>query len=334
MVPKNAILIAVLVLMCIPGAHALTVVSTTSVLWDPIQYIGGENVEVIYIADPTICPHMQSDIIPNRIQLQKEFISTADLFVAHNGSVDADYVMPYVDDFMQANGYGEVAWVPLENPSMTWNTPEKAKALASEVAGWLIEADPSNEAAYQSGLDAYLAEIDAADLTDEERERIAGQDAVVMVWQQEPAEAWLGLNVVTIYGPEFYMGGKYTPAKVVDDISTNPEPYQNVQYVIENMQSGEMAKGLHEYLTGTAGVEAERVIFTNFPKSLPGVDSIPDVLRYNKNLVMPAEQATQATTAAAAETPSTTTSAEAPLGTLTVVGGVAGAALLLRGSRK
>lgn len=69
-----------------PGAHALSIVSTTTVLWDPAQYIGGEKVEVIYIADPTICPHMQADIIPNRIQMQKEFIRDADLFIAHNGS--------------------------------------------------------------------------------------------------------------------------------------------------------------------------------------------------------------------------------------------------------
>jgi len=40
---------------------------------------------VIYIADPAICPHVQGDIIPNRIQLQREFIANADLFVAING---------------------------------------------------------------------------------------------------------------------------------------------------------------------------------------------------------------------------------------------------------
>jgi zinc/manganese transport system substrate-binding protein len=331
MVSKNIILLAVLVLMCIPGAQALTVVSTTSVLWDPIQYIGGEHVEVIYIADPTICPHMQADIIPSRIQMQKDFISTADLFVAHNGSVDMDYVMPYVDEFMESNGYGEVAWVTLENPSMTWNTPTTAKALASEVTGWLIEADPANEAAYQTGLDAYLAEIDAADLTDDERERIAGQDVIVMVWQQEPAEAWLGLNVVNIYAPEFYQGGSKTAAKLVDDIMANPDNYADVRYVIENMQSGELAKGVEEALLDR-NIAVERVIFTNFPKSLPDVDSIPDVLRHNKNLVMPAEEATAAPTSAT-ETASTTAPPEAPLGTLTVVGGVAGAALLLRGRR-
>lgn len=284
-----------------PGVNALTVVSTTTVLWDPVQYIGGEKVEAIYIADPTICPHMQADIIPNRIQLEKDFIRDADLFVAHNGSVDQSYVMPYVADFMTANNYGTVEWVTLENPSMIWNTPSGAKNLSSEVAGWLIAADPANRTYYEARLDDYLAEIDAADLSSEEQEVIPGQDAVVMVWQQDAAVGWLGLNLVSVYAPDFYQGGKFTPRVVVDDIHNNPKKYQNVKYVIENMQSGELAKGLEEALRD-AGIPVERVIFTNFPKSLPGVDSLPDVIRYNKGLVIPVQAASGATTAAPAQT--------------------------------
>ena len=48
------------IILVIPSVHALTVISTTTVLWDPIQYIGGEKVQAIYIADPTICPHLQA----------------------------------------------------------------------------------------------------------------------------------------------------------------------------------------------------------------------------------------------------------------------------------
>jgi zinc/manganese transport system substrate-binding protein len=287
---KIIILFSLLVLILLPGASALKVVSTTTVTWDPIQYIGGDKVEAIYIADPTICPHMQSDIIPNRIQMQKDFIRDADLFVAINGSVDQSYVMPFVDDYMKANNYGTVDWVTLKDPAMTWNTPDNAKALATEVGGWLIAADPANQTYYESRLTDYLAQIDAVDLTPEEKTRISGQDVVVMVWQKEAAEDWLGLHVVNIFAPEFYMGGKYTPMKLVDDMQANPEKYKNVHYVIENMQSGEVAKGVHEYLT-TNGVPAQRVIFTNFPKSIPGVDTLPDVLEYNKNLVKPAAAA-------------------------------------------
>ena len=292
----RAISFLLLLFIVIPGVNALAVVSTTTVLWDPIQYIGGDKVEAIYIADPTICPHMQADIIPNRMQMQKDFIRDADLFVAHNGSVDQSYVMPYVSDFMAANNFGIVEWVTLANPAMTWNTPSGAKNLSQEVAGWLIAADPSNQGYYEARLGEYLAHIDAADLTPEERSLIGGQDAVVMVWQQDAAN-WLGLNVVTIYAPDFYMGGKYTPVKIVDDIGNNNENYRNVVYIVENMQSGELAKGLEEALHDR-GIPAQRVIFTNFPKSLPGVDSLPDVIRYNKALVTPEQGAPGTTTAA------------------------------------
>ncbi len=270
----------------IPGVFGLQVVSTTAVLWDPIQYIGGEKVEAIYIADPTICPHVQADIVPNRIQMEMYFIRDTDLFVAHNGSVDQEFVMPYVTKFMEANNFGTVDWVTLENPSMVWNTPEGARELSREVAGWLISADPENKPYYESRLAAYLDLIDAADLTPEERDRIAGQDVVVMIWQEEAAIEWLGLNKVSVFAPEFYERGRYTPRAVVNDVYSNPEKYRNVRYVIENMQSDEMAKGLEEALRDN-GINAERVIFTNFPKSLPGVDSLPDVIRYNKGLVTP-----------------------------------------------
>jgi zinc/manganese transport system substrate-binding protein len=278
----------ILIIFMIQSVNALNVVSTTAVLWDPAQYIGGEKVEAIYIADPTICPHMQADIIPNRIQMEQDFIRKADLFIAHNGSVDQSYVMTYVTDFMAANEYGTVNWVTLEDPSMTWNTPSGAKELSTEVAGWLIAADPANRVYYEARLKDYLAQIDAADLTPEERNLVSGQDAVVMIWQEDAAVDWLGLNAVNIYAPEFYERGQYTPRAVVNDIYNNPEKYRNVRYVIENMQSGEMAKGLEEAL-GDNGISVERVIFTNFPKSLPGVDSLPDVLQHNKALVTPAQ---------------------------------------------
>ncbi|NVO67007.1 metal ABC transporter solute-binding protein, Zn/Mn family [Methanofollis tationis] len=262
---------------------ALDVVATTSVLWDPAQAIGGEHVEVIYVADPSICPHMQGDVIDARIQMNRDFIASADLFLAYDSSMDKAIVMPAIQDFMQANGYGTVTWtVPA---AADWNTPEKAKVLAEDIRDILVAADPTNTTSYEARYNAYCDTIDAADITGGDRARVEGQDVVVMVWQREAAEAWLGLNVVSIFGPEFYMGGQFTPAKIVDDINANPEKYRNVKYVIENMQSGELAKGIEEALHDR-GIAADRVIFTNFPKSLPGVESIPGVLEHNKEIVM------------------------------------------------
>lgn len=264
---------------------SLRIVCTTSVLMDPATYIGGDRVEAISIADPTLCPHLQTDIIPNRIQLNMDFIKNANMFMAYNDSNDQKYNMPAVNDFIKANNYGEVSWNTVSNPSMGWNTPTNAKLLADEVKGWLIEKDPSNQSYYEECFNDYAKSFDAVEPTKEESKKLNETSVIVMLWQREPVEKWLGINVVNIFAPEFAMNGTKTAAKVVDDINANPEKYKNVSFIIENMQSGELAKGIEESLKDK-GIKAERVIFTNFPGSVEGTDSMADVLRYNKELVL------------------------------------------------
>jgi zinc/manganese transport system substrate-binding protein len=307
----------------------IDVVSTTSVLWEPVRYIGGDRVEAIYITDPTICPHMQSDIIPNSLQLKKDFISQADMFVANNGSIDKTYVMPYVVDFMKANGYGDVKWNTLKDPAMVWNTPESAKKLAAEVKGWLAEKDPANATYYEQRYSDYVKLIDSANPTPGEKAVLGRQDVIVILWQKDAAEKWLGMNVVNFYAPEFSMNGTKTPAKLIDDINANPDKYRNVGFVIENMQSGELAKGVEEALKDK-GINVKRVIFTNFPKSVQGADTLPDVLKYNKNLILQnvaASTPTAAPTGAATPTPAPTWIVTAAAGMLI------GAAFVLYRSR-
>ena len=264
---------------------SLRIVCTTSVLMDPATYIGGDRVEAISIADPTLCSHLQTDIIPNRIQLNMDFIKNANMFMAYNDSNDQKYNMPAVNDFIKANNYGEVSWNTVSNPSMGWNTPTNAKLLADEVKGWLIEKDPSNQSYYEERFNDYAKSFDAVEPTKEESKKLNETSVIVMLWQREPVEKWLGINVVNIFAPEFAMNGTKTAAKVVDDINANPDKYQSVSYIIENMQSGELAKGIEESLNDK-GIKAERVIFTNFPGSVEGADSMADVLRYNKELML------------------------------------------------
>jgi zinc/manganese transport system substrate-binding protein len=262
----------------------LDVVCTTSVIADPVTYIGGDNVAAISIADPTLCPHLQSDIIPNRIQLNKDFIKSADIFAAYNDSNDQMYIMPAVDKFMEANGYGNVTWKTVHDlPS--WNTPANAELLALQVKGWLEDKDSANMTRYEQRYDNYTKTFDAIEPTAAEKEKLNKTKVIVMVWQQDAVQKWLGMNVVNIFAPEFYMNGAKTPDKVVDDINANPDRYKGVAYVIENMQSGEMAKGIEEALHDK-GINAKRVIFTNFPGSLNGINTMSDVLNYNKQLVL------------------------------------------------
>ena len=264
---------------------AFKIVCTTSVIMDPATYIGGDRVEAISIADPSLCPHLQSDIIPSRIQLNMDFIKDADLFMAYNDSNDQKYNIPAVNDFMKANSYGAVSWNTTSNPSRGWNTPTNSRLLAEDVKGWLVEFDPANQTYYEDRYNDYVKSFDAIEPTEAEKRQLNETEVIVMLWQKEPVQNWLGMDVINFFAPEFAMNGSRTVAKVVDDINAYPDKYENVSFVIENMQSGELAKGIEEALKDK-GINATRIIFTNFPKSVDGTDTMADVLSHNKQLVL------------------------------------------------
>lgn len=264
---------------------AFKIVCTTSVIMDPATYIGGDRVEAISIADPSLCPHLQSDIIPSRIQLNMDFIKDADLFMAYNDSNDQKYNIPAVNDFMKANSYGAVSWNTTSNPSRGWNTPTNSRLLAEDVKGWLVEFDPANQTYYEDRYNDYVKSFDAIEPTEAEKRQLNETEVIVMLWQKEPVQYWLGMDVINFFAPEFAMNGTKTAAKVVDDINAYPDKYENVSFVIENMQSGELAKGIEEALKDK-GINATRIIFTNFPGSAEETDTMADVLNHNKQLVL------------------------------------------------
>ena len=201
--------------------------------------------------------------------------------------------MAAIEKFRDSNGYGKTNWTILK-PDAAWNTPETAEALADTVLGWLKAADPKDADTFTANAEKYKAEIaKAGSLTADEKALLSSKHAIVMAWQKDPVEKWLGVQVYDIFAPEFAYGGNKTPAKIVDALQKNKDKLYALDlvsgggnmYVIENMQSGEMAKGIEEALTDLA-VKADRVTFTNFPKSVDGVNSIADVLSYNKNLLL------------------------------------------------
>ena len=251
-------------LMGFPAVSALDVVTTTSVLWDPVSQIGGDAVNVVYIADPTVCPHLQGDILPNLLQKNAGALKSPDLFLAHNSSMDLA-AMAAIEKFRDSNGYGKTTWKILK-PDTAWNTPESAEALADTVLGWLKAADPKDADTFMANAEKYKEKIaKAGNLSADEKAVFSKKHAIVMAWQKEPVEKWLGVQVYDIFAPEFTYGGSKTPAKVVDAIQAEKEKIYALDlisgggkmYVIENMQSGEMAKGIEEALTDIT-VKADR----------------------------------------------------------------------------
>jgi zinc/manganese transport system substrate-binding protein len=293
----------------------MKVVCTTSVLMDPITYIGGDKVEAVSISDPTLCPDVQSDIIPSRIQMNADFIKNADMFVAFNDSNDKNFNIPAVEKYMNSNNYGKVTWQCISNPSAGWNTPTTAKAVAAEVKGWLDAKDPANKSYYDQRYGDYVKLFDAIEPTAAEKAQLNKTKVIVMMWQMDPVESWLGMDVVNFFAPEFVMNGSKTADKVVADIQANPDKYKDVAYVIENMQSGDLAKGIEEALHDK-GINAKRVIFTNFPGSVPNTATMADVLNYNKHLVL------QSTATPTVTPVPTATSKPTPMGIEAVMAGM------------
>ena len=116
----------------------------------------------VTVSDPVLCPDMQADVIANIIQMKQDYIHHADLFVAHNGSIDKNDIMPDVDRFMSANNYGNVTWHSPKNPDQDWNTPASAIQLVTEEKGWLESADPANTSYDQARYTDYIQKIAAA----------------------------------------------------------------------------------------------------------------------------------------------------------------------------
>lgn len=308
----------ILILCIAPGcaqSGKMKVVCTTSVLMDPITYIGGDKVEAVSISDPTLCPDVQSDIIPSRIQMNADFIKNADMFVAFNDSNDKNFNIPAVEKYMNSNNYGKVTWQCISNPSAGWNTPTTAKAVAAEVKGWLDAKDPANKSYYDQRYGDYVKLFDAIEPTAAEKAQLNKTKVIVMMWQMDPVESWLGMDVVNFFAPEFVMNGSKTADKVVADIQANPDKYKDVAYVIENMQSGDLAKGIEEALHDK-GINAKRVIFTNFPGSVPNTATMADVLNYNKHLVL------QSTATPTVTPVPTATSKPTPMGIEAVMAGM------------
>jgi zinc/manganese transport system substrate-binding protein len=262
----------------------LNITSTTTVLLDPLRAIGGDRVKVISVTDPTICPHLQSDIIPGRIQINKDIIAASDLYVSFNNSSMDKGAVQAVTKFIATNYNRQITWTTPRSSYLAWNTPTDARKMVGEVKTWLIAADPADTAYFESNYNTYLAQIDGSDISSDQKAINQKTDVIVMEWQRDASEKWLGLHIVDVFNSQSSDSTVHTPKDLADLINANPEKYRNVSFVIENMQSGEIAKGVEEALQAK-GINAKRIVFTNFPESVSGVSSIPDVLAYNRDLV-------------------------------------------------
>jgi len=227
------------------GTSKLKVVTSTSLIAQIVERVGGNLVEVVNIIPPAQCPG-HFDVKPGDIQK----LADADLFLLHG---------------WQGEKFSQDLIASANNPDLTvvridikgnWMTPSVQIQATDEITIILCQVDDKNSSAYQQSaaelkdsIEAKEAEIEAR-LDKEDLVSINVMSADMLVGFVQ----WTGLNIVAAYGES----DSLTPQVVRELVDTGKN--RNVTLIIDNLQSGaDAGKAIAEEL------DCERIVLSNFP---------------------------------------------------------------------
>jgi len=244
----------------------LKVVTSTSLIAQIVERMGGDKVSVVNIIPPAQCPG-HFDVKPGDIQK----LADARLFIIHNWQGEK-----FSDDLIASANNKNLTTVKVELTG-NWMTPPVQRDAADKIAATLVQIDPDSSAAYQKAAAEYKAKV-----TDKESEIKAklGQvnlSAVNVLCDEQQADfvKWAGLNIIATYGrPE-----TFTPQVVKDLVDKGREG--KVTLVIDNMQTGgESGKSLAEQL----GVK--HIVLSNFPGGYENTETWEKAIDKNVELIL------------------------------------------------
>jgi len=256
---------------CAPEEKSsLRVVTSTSLIVQIVERIGGDLVEVVNIIPPAQCPG-HFDVKPGDIQK----LADADLFLMHG---------------WQGEMFSQALINSANNPDLTvvvlnvqvgenanWMTPSVQMSAVDKIAAALSQLDEKNSVNYEEAAAEYKNTITAKGaeiITRLARENL-GDVNVMCADQQADFVGWTGLNIVSVYGRPDTM----TPQVVKGLVDKGRE--ENVTLIIENMQSGEDAgAGLAEELG------CRRIILSNFPGGYADTETWEKAIDYNVELIL------------------------------------------------
>ena len=157
-------------------SEKVMVTTTTNVITDLVEHIGGDHVKVTGLMGPGVDPHLYR---PSASDVKK--LQDADI-VFYNG-LDLEGKMG--DIFVKIGREGTAVWAVSENidpesllnldtagqfdPHIWWNA-ELWMEAAKVVATGLSEHDPENSKAYEANLEEFLIQLE--DLNDDSHEKI------------------------------------------------------------------------------------------------------------------------------------------------------------------
>jgi zinc transport system substrate-binding protein len=244
------------------------VVTSTSLIAQTVEQVGGDNIDVANIIPPAQCPG-HFDVKPGDIQK----LANADLFLLHG---------------WQGEKFSEELIASADNPDLSvvtldiqgnWMTPPVQKEATDTITAALCQLDSQNATAYQQLAAGYTDKISAKE--SEIMTQLSPVDLssvnVLCAEQQAGFVSWVGLNTVATYGrPE-----SLTPQAVRDLVDTGRA--SEVTLIIDNLQSGQDAgAGIAEELG------CERIILSNFPGGFTDTDTWEKAIDENIRLILEA----------------------------------------------
>jgi len=246
----------------------LKVVTSTSLIAQIVEQIGGDLVNVVNIIPPAQCPG-HFDVKASDIQK----LADADLFLLHG---------------WQGEMFSQELIASANNPDLTvisinimdnWMTPPVQIQAVDAILAELSRVDAENAAAYQELAAEYKDSVSAKEA--EIEARLAEEDIasinVMCSSQLTGFVQWTGLNIVATYGES----DSLTPQVVQELVDTGRE--ERVTLIIDNLQSGQDAgAGIAEELGCT------RITLTNLPGGFKNTETWEKAIDYDIKLILEA----------------------------------------------
>jgi zinc transport system substrate-binding protein len=244
----------------------LQVVTSTSLLAQIVERIGGDKVSVVSIIPPAQCPGT-FDIKPGDVQK----LVDARLFFIHNWQGEK-----FTTDLIASANNKNMTTVSIELAG-NWMTPQVQRDATDKIVAVLAQIDPDNSAVYQKAASEYKAAVTAKETEVKSRLAKVNLAAVNVLCDEQQADfvKWAGLNIVATYGrPE-----TFTPQVVKDLVDKGRSG--KVTLVIDNMQTGgESGKSLAEQLG------AKQITLSNFPGGYDKTETWEKAIDKNIELVL------------------------------------------------
>jgi len=260
----------------------LKVVTSTSLIAQIVERVGGDGVDVVNILPPAQCP-AHFDVKPGDIQK----LADANLFILHGfkGEKFAEELIASANNpnltVVSLDVKAPSAppnWTPPPPPA-NYMIPAVQREATDKVATALSQVDTENSAVYQESAKEYKNKISAkeAEIKAKLNQMNPSEVSVICGGMQARFVQWVGLNIVTTYGrPD-----SLTPQVVKGLVDKGKE--EKVTLIIDNMQSGKDAgKGIAEELG------CNRIILSNFPGCFDNTETWEKAIDYNVHLILEA----------------------------------------------